>query len=628
MPKSSRLEARAPTGFGLARRLLAWLGPAAGQVRSIQSWRLGGYLHEMCRPWFERLGRSRGAMEPESARTERQFLAFGEGLGQLSANCDGLVERGNRLMELSTGGGDEGDDAVSAVRELLEYPLSFIEAFAFDTAGLAASAERTAAAVERMLKAESELFGALRPLTFLRTLFHIESARLTNEVFGSMDGEIEAMQEVIETQFRAKFGELRDLRQALVGFTAEYAERTRVLSVRVTEKRATLNHSFKAMKQGVAASCHLQHGIRDTTGGLSADVNRMVVSLQSHDIVMQRLGHIQRGLAVLEGMYAGMTDCDLGAARRTVATLAAVARLEAAQVRATRGQVGEASQTLRENVGDVLKAIRDFDQDCLLGEFGQATAGVSGTIQVLLEAIEDTVALMSEAAEAAHACSQPLEPLGALVASLSEDIAQTGEHMHRLALNVQLAAVQHGAGTGLEVLAERMAHIAGEVSHICQTVDTAIGELTGGLRHTLEGFAETTAESVRMAELFSGHESESLHELRDATLKAFGEVSEIVAETHQTAAGMKAVDLGRMCDQILPEMEAALEEIANGAAGLAAMLRAEDLSADELRVLRTQYTMHAERAVHDASVGKAATQDRELVTAGGAAGLGDNVELF
>jgi hypothetical protein len=440
---------------------------------------------------------------------------------------------------------------------------------------------------------------------------------------------VEAMQKVLETQFRTKFSELHDLRQALLGFAAEYEGRTRVLSARVTEKRATLNESFEAMKKGVAASCHLQNGILDVTGGLSADVNSMVVSLQSNDMVMQRVAHIHRGVEVLQRIYARMEDSSLGESRRSVATLAAIARLEAAQVRAARGQVSEAAQALRDHVGVVMQAVHDFDEDCLLGEYGQAMGGVGGTIQILLECIEDTVVLVNEAAEAARACSRPLEPLGALVASLSEDIAQTGENMHRLALNVQLAAAQHGAGTGLEVLAERMAHIAGEVSRICQTVDTAISKLTGGLRHTLEGFAATVTESGQMRDLFSGNKSESLHEFRDATLTAFGEVGEIVAETHRTAAGMKAVDLNRMCDEILPEMEAALEEIANGAAELAATLGAEDLPADELLALRKQYTMQAERAVHAASVGGAAgASDAELVMAGGDAELGDNVELF
>ncbi len=102
-----------------------------------------------------------------------------------------------------------------------------------------------------------------------------------------------------------------------------------------------------------------------------------------------------------------------------------------------------------------------------------------------------------------------------------------------------------------------------------------------------------------------------------------------MVEAGQTAAGMGDVSLTRMCGEILPEIEAALEEIADQVAALAAMVGAEDLHADELQALRAQYTMQAERQVHAAAMGETgAAVEAPLVTAGGGTDLGDNVELF
>src|SRR6202041_1665358 len=138
------------------------------------------------------------------------------------------------------------------------------------------------------------------------------------------------------------------------------------------------------------------------------------------------------------------------------------------QVHSACAQLDRASHTLLSNVEAVVTGIRRFDDDCIMmQEYGQATAGVGGTVQTLLDSVEDTRVLVREAAEAAHACSEPLQPLSALVASVSDDMAQTGEYMRRLALNFQLSAARYGDGTGLEVLAARMAFTSGEVSRIC-----------------------------------------------------------------------------------------------------------------------------------------------------------------
>lgn len=620
-----------------ARALFGILGVIARYVPWINRLRMGGFLHAECAFTWERLRRAQSELQPENERCEKEFLAFGEGLRNLSEHCDEIVSRKERLLALATGQ-DEGNEAIEAVRELLEFPLSFVSGFAYDSAGLLASAGRTQAALARVLETEAELSRALDPLIYLRTLFHIESARLTSEMFGSMDEEIEGLQRALRTEFVAKFAELRAMRQALIRFTGEYAARARVLAERITAIRGALGKSFEQMKTSVAASGRMQSGIMDATSGLSADVGSMVVALQTHDIVVQRLAHVRRGLDVVGGLLGEVERGDLGYARRALAKLSAVAHLEAAQVHAACGQLSEASRTLFADVEAVVTGIHRFDEDCvMMRAYGQATSGVEGTVQTLLNTTEDTRALVREAAEAAQACSEPLAPLGALVSSVSHDMAHTGEYMRRLALNFQLSAARHGAGTGLEVLAARMAFTSGEVSRICAEADRQIAALASDLRITLDGFAGIVAGSAHMKDLFSGHEQEGLHELRDTTLTAFREVSSVLEIAHQTAAGMRAVDLTRLCGEILPEIESAAQEISKRTHELARILHADPLHADELRALRDQYTMHSERAVHATAIGETAENserphgnagDAELATVGLHADLGANVELF
>ena len=630
MPKSSVPELTPPIGLRILRRSMRLVGRASRHVRIVERLPAGFYLRALCAQALVRLRRARKRLEPETARAEKEFLKFGEGLQRLAANCDQVVHQGQSLLTVAAG--DEGNSAIQAVRELLDQPLAFVSDFAFDAAGLRNNAERIQATIVRILRAEQELFTALKPLAHLRASFHVESARLTNEIFGSMDEEIEALQNALQTQFSEKFAELRKLRKALAGFADEYARRGNALADRVERKRATLAASFDQMDASVAQSCRLQTGLLDATGGLSQEVGTMVVSMQTHDTVVQRLAHANKGLEVLSQKFAQLEEGTVADSRQGLANIAAIASLETAQIQSAREQLRVASLALLANVDGVVNGVRRFDEDCIMmREYGQASASVHGTVQILLDSIEETCRLVNEAADAARACSEPLQPLKAVVSSLSEDIAATSEQMHRLALNFQLAAARYGAGTGLEVLAERMAETSQDVSRICAGADQEVRTLAGDVRETLDGFGNIVGESFRMTALFGGDESQGLHNFRDATLKAFQKVGEFVDNARQTAAQMQAVNFQRMCDEVLPEIEVSVAQVAALAQELCETLDAHELHSDDLRALKGQYTMHAERMVHDGCLGEAehveSSKDAVLVVAG-SSDLGDNVELF
>ena len=627
MLKSSAPDLTPPIGLRVLRHTMRVVGRASRHVRIVEHLPVGHYLRALCAPSLERLRLARKRLKPETARAEKEFLNFGEGLQRLAANCDQIVHQGKSLLVVAAG--DEGNNAIQAVRELLDRPLAFLSDFAFDAAGLRNNAERIQATIARILLAEEELFTALKPLVHLRTSFHIESARLTNEIFGSMDEEIEALQNALQTQFSAKFAELRMLRKALTGFAEEYARRGSALADRVEKKRATLADSFDKMDASVAQSCRLQTGLLDATGGLSQEVGTMVVAMQTHDTVVQRLAHANKGLEVLSKKFAQLEEGTVADSRHGLANIAAIASLEGAQIHSAREQLRMASLALLANVDGVVNGVRRFDEDCIMmREYGQASAGVHGTVQILLDSVAETCQLVHEAADAARACSEPLQPLEAVVASLSQDIAATSEQMHRLALNFQLAAARYGAGTGLEVLAERMAGTSQDVSRICAVADQEVRTLADDVRQTLDGFGAIVDESFRMTAFFGGHESQGLHDFRDATLSAFQKVGEFVDNARQIAAHMQAVDFQRMCDEILPEIELAVGQVAALAQEICETLDAHELQSDELRPLKGQYTMHAERIVHDGCLGEGEPTESPVLVAAGSSDLGDNVELF
>jgi len=628
MPSSYAREAMARARTRAVRAVLRLLARTAARALWLEWIPVGAYLRATSSAPLERMRAAQRGLDPEMLRAEKEFLAYGDGLMRLAANCKEILFPGETL--LAVGGSGENNEALCTIREWLEHPLAFVSDFAFDHGGLRTSAARIAEAVAQILRAEEELLEALKPLVHLRTHFHIESARLTNEIFGSMDQEIENLQRSLQTQFMDQFAELRALREALAGFAAEYDRRSVALAARVQSKRTKLEQIFDQVRAGVAESRRLQTDILNAVQRLNGEINLMVVAMQAQDAVMQRLTHARRGLAVLLGKFGELEHGNLGVTRRELPNVAAIARLEAAQIKSAHRQLSEAAMYLLGKVEGVPRGIRQFEDCRIMQEHAKGTAGVQGMVQVLVEGIEDAHQLVRDTAEAAGACSESLRPLGAVVDGLSQEMDHAGEYMRRLALNFQLAAARYGNGTGLEVLAVRMASISEDVSRICAAADRQVRGLAGDLRQTLDGFARITEEGMRMTELSGVNENKVLHSFCDATVTALYKVGEVFDMARQTAANMQAADFNRMCGKVLPEMEASVDAVAALSEDLCETLCAHELHPDELRAFRKQYTMESERQVHltcfeelDGSPG--GTPD--LVGAG-VSDLGFNVELF
>ena len=86
-----------------------------------------------------------------------------------------------------------------------------------------------------------------------------------------------------------------------------------------------------------------------------------------------------------------------------------------------------------------------LDQECLLlQEFKEVSAAADGTIQVLLEMIEDVRRLTATALQVTTESRRQLEPFGALAARLTGSLEQLSYEMRLIALNVEIQAVQIG----------------------------------------------------------------------------------------------------------------------------------------------------------------------------------------
>jgi len=91
----------------------------------------------------------------------------------------------------------------------------------------------------------------------------------------------------------------------------------------------------------------------------------MVVAMQSHYMVAQRVTHVRSGLEKLYQEFASPLAVDPAQTRERLPGFAAVARLQASQVRSAREQLSEASRTLWQTVEKVVGHVQSLDEDGL-----------------------------------------------------------------------------------------------------------------------------------------------------------------------------------------------------------------------------------------------------------------------
>ncbi len=596
----------------------------------------GRFFDRLCRADFERLARAERRLSPEVASTEALFLSFGESLSRLSELCSEIVRRGESLLDLATSR-ERCENAVIATAELLETPLRFIASYPEKAAEASRPTDQAEGLARDILTAEPALTRALEPLVYVRTLFQIESAALPADVqvmFAKLNGEIQALRDRVRDHFRARFEELDRMHRVLADAGGQRRRRIQALVAGGQARREEMERSLQSLHVAVGENSRRHEGLEGVTAALSAGIDQMVVSMQAHDIVTQKLAHVRHGIEVVHAEAARLASGNLEQALQTLPSLAAVATVQAAQTRAAAGQLSAAAVSVVQSVDSVLARIRDLDEDCLmLREYGNVASAATGTIQTLLDGIAETSRMVDEACAGAQASWEPLEPVGLAAAGLTKEIDHAGEDIRRIALNTQLLAVQHGGGTGLEVLAASTATTAGEIAQVCSAAEHKLAEMTAALQESLGAFQEIHAKGKQVRNVLDheGLEHEGvLHALRDSTFAALREVSESVDVARKAGAEMKIVELDGVCRTLLPEIETVLLAIARRAETLCHALGLAHAVPAQLRELEAQYTMDSERRVHQASIHALDTAESNPndLPGGIGADLGSNVELF
>jgi methyl-accepting chemotaxis protein len=335
-----------------------------------------------------------------------------------------------------------------------------------------------------------------------------------------------------------------------------------------------------------------------------------VTSLQFHDITRQQVEHaaaaFERAGEISPGEAALLVKiCDLEGAQLEHAREAFLAAVT--QVKESLARIASSVRQMSEQASAVMAGGGD---GTFLGEMEQGFAGIR---TALAECAESRHSL----GMVANAVADEVREMSGFLAAIEE----IGIRMQRIALNANVKAILMGEqGCALGAVADAIQRLAAESSSQTEAVwqgIRAVAESSERMRaELLESGADLAAELERVIQAFHRADRDNV-----------GRLAEIGETRRSFSADLDALRAGIHADRVLDEVIGGtcerLREVVEKAGPLALEEKGAEVH-EMIHDLESQYTMHAERAVHQQAAGEAAVvaQAREP------GDLGENVELF
>ncbi len=526
------------------------------------------------------------------------FSRAGGEVTELADSSLQLVKASEHLIQSASGSGSDGTVLQTTV-EMLQSPLAFLDSCKTRIEAVIGRLEHCDRQVVSILRLQDEWTNMVAPLKHIRTLCRIEAAVLPGEIqtmFLAVTSDIERLETQIGAMFTERFTVLRSMHDAIGGLVSHLRSVLPQQYARAKEKRTQILASLREVQEEVARNSSRDLRLTTATRGISDAVGRVVVGLQGDDIIGQKIEHVRSALAEMRELAALAPPLPA-----RLAQLHHLAQLQHAQLEAIAGDIRQAESATVAGFDEALRHIAELDGSLLgLGDLNKVTVSGDGMVQILLDALVESEQLVGATVREARDGYERMQPLGSAVSSLTATMVEVSVSMHLIALNAQIQAIQHGNGTGLEVLAARTAEISVGVTRISSEALTALQTLAQAVREAIGEFDEVRREGdahvTRIHEKWKEQEH-GLHELRNRSLE----------EMH--AIGTRARELAASARRVTEEFRVVADTTGLLTGPLAGLQAISDVTAPfadhsvapgQGDLGHSRYTMESERAIHAA----------------------------
>jgi hypothetical protein len=538
-------------------------------------------------------------LEAMNHSTERDFLAIGEKLMGFRSAARQIAADMAALTDLISG--EHSQNASSALNRLLEH-----------AAAMDGRIEHSGRALQQVRDLSGSIRGAFGGLPHtvavfrtLCTLTRIETSRLGNSSagFGDLAAEASPLSEMIRSRGEGvlEASSLLDLgvRSAMQSGTELRARQLAELPALISQVRDGLKAFEERRQRAIEVSARQAAQYE----GLCDAIERVVTSLQFHDITRQQVEHVVEALRRLPPQ----SD-----------TAGPILKLQAAQLAATQATFRSSIEVMENDLEGFAADVQEMTEASrsLMDMSGMSSGGQDSFFLHMESHFAAILTMLGNCATTQSEMDSTVARLESTIARMRDSVSEInsiGIKIHRISVNAALQATHIGVGgEPLNVIAEVMLRLALESSNSSDSAAASLHAMSDAVRRASGDAAEKV---TGIAEIM-----DAISELHASSVSSCSRVHELVTlgerlarEIGPVRAGFTA---GTLFSEVINHARAELGHIANHQdfEGADAELAMEALA--------KQYTMQAERDVHEAVVSGITAVKQ------GSSDLGDNVELF
>jgi hypothetical protein len=531
----------------------------------------------------------------------QRFSSLTDTLMELTRTSGLLVDDGESLLVLASGK-NEGEAVLKGALHLLQNPLQYLASCAGIHEKLIERLEHCDRQIRDILALKSELETTIAPLTYVQILFKIESATLSpdlQEMFIGVSRDIRRLEEDVSRMFAEKFLHLGEMHQAILQVLGQLRAAQPTYRRLGYEKKNQIAETLGKLERELVENSAKNFNLSTTTRALAGEVQKVVLGLQFHDIVTQKSQHLLRSIDESINLHHASHHGDRETA---LATLHRNASLQQGHLHAIEHDLEEAYTQIEDGVKNTLEHAAQLDTSCVaLRDLNTVTVAPDGMIQILLETIEETRAIIDSTHRDALDAHQRLEPIESSAQALTTSMTELSVSMHLIALNAQIQAVRLGTDTGLETLAASTVDASVQTTNFSLASGQKLQDLATALSQVIGEFDQLRSIGEEQSRLLREHGKEtetSLHALRDRSINSLVAIGDHAQSVKDHCARALAVCAdARSCQSRLATTRAHFETLVTELAALnGGSLQSEENRHD----WKHRYTMASEREVHAA----------------------------
>jgi|GEM_PF-1707376 len=555
------------------------------------------------KPDLRKLGASVQGKMPALARelegackdVEPEFMRIGEQLQTAYGDAMELARQVRDSVDLI--GGQEKNGVLSLMRRLAEASLGRLEGCRKDVSEKTSQIKRVQEQLDALFTIFFQVEKTGRLLSILAVNIGIESARSneSKELFSVVASDTAELSKKIKTVSRGGQDALKEALDTVRTLYGDISQGLEKITGMGQHAGGIVQEAVREIEALMASTLQVAEQANEHAGQVSRQVGDLVVGVQFHDSMSQRVAHITKALGDVEAFLIEDEGQKLPLALPVI-------RLQAAQIKEIIDEIGRVYETCVHSFEEIIKdfstllnhlrvlsanAEPDTGRERGVDSFERLRSsfdeldGVLRKGEVLMEPVRHAATRASDAATR--------------VFGLVQDIHAIGFESHLMALNaIVKAAHLASGGAALEVLAQEVRRASGQSTAVMDKAEELLDRITGAANRLRDQYAAAETEvslENSVAEMTRVH-----NRFIQASAAAHRRGNEIRADVSKAKADLDFLPL--LAERFTGSLDR-LEAMAMALTPFSSENRR--LSQNEVDEILKRYTMDREREIHKAS---------------------------